>query len=253
MNPCSVVRLVALLAATVLVADADNYCCTAPQFVIRADQLQGIKLPSGQGLAQLNLVDIAFDFTNERLGEEIDSYSLGRLTKIKVIIDKKKNVMYTIIGQNCTKTEARGEFMQCIPKTAHFDGSSYLGDNELTLDTFSFPVDEPKVVSGNVSMSVTHGNCIFAGTLLVGEATQTEPPIPLVSSTSFVNFKRGIADPSRWFDVPSFCQQKKSTRARRSVRSVSDDHKDVMKLVSIFNTMMLPDVEPAKVLKPQKP
>ncbi|XP_038074350.1 development-specific protein LVN1.2-like isoform X3 [Patiria miniata] len=241
MSPSSVLRLFALVAAAAILAvEADNYCCTAPQYVASLGQIQGLQLPSGQGIAQLNTIDMAADFTNNRVGEEINSFTLGRLTKLKIIIDYKNNVMYTIIGQNCTKSEARGDFQQCIPKTVHFDASAYLGDKELLIDTYSYYDDVPKTFSGNVSLSATHSGCVLTGVSVMGAATQTPQPIPMVSSTGFYNFTKGISDPGRWFNVPSICQQRGIGRFQRSPLPISDDHKEAMQLASIFNSVMLP-------------
>ncbi|XP_038074349.1 development-specific protein LVN1.2-like isoform X2 [Patiria miniata] len=241
MSPSSVLRLFALVAAAAILAvEADNYCCTAPQYVASLGQIQGLSLPSGQGVAQLNTIDMAADFTNNRAGEEITSFSFGTSTKIKIIIDYKNNVMYTIIGQNCTKSEARGDFIQCIPKTARFDGTSYIGDKDLMIDSYSFFENVPMVFTGNASLSVTHMGCVPVGVALIGTATQTSPPIPLVSSSGFYNFTKGISDPGRWFNVPSICQQRGIGRFQRSPLPISDNHKEVMQLVSIFNSVMLP-------------
>ena len=63
--------------------------CYAMLIVI-SGQINGLLLPGGHGVAQLNSILLAMDFENNRIGEEIVSRISGQIIKLKIIIDYKK-------------------------------------------------------------------------------------------------------------------------------------------------------------------
>jgi hypothetical protein len=233
----AIARLCLLLASVLCTAQATGgiNCCVPDQFMINLGQLQGLAMPTGPALSQVNSIQLACDFTNKRVGEEIVSITSGYVSRIKIIIDYAKNAMYTITeDMKCTKSEARGIFEQCIPKNAQYVDTTVIGNNELKADVYSYYANVEHVFRGNASISVSHRGCIPVGVSLIGEAISTDPPIPMVSAGGYSNFTMGIRDPGRWFDVPAICQGAQPIHRRFAPKmdAISDNDQQLLKLVS---------------------
>ena len=52
--------------------------------------MNGLVLPTGTPIVQTNYIMGAFDFTNNRAGELIQTETMGKMSSIKVIVDYKE-------------------------------------------------------------------------------------------------------------------------------------------------------------------
>ncbi|XP_033627135.1 development-specific protein LVN1.2-like [Asterias rubens] len=228
----STVCVFVLVAVTASAQTNQQGCCFPKQFEASIGQVNGLVLPTGTPIVQTNYIMGAFDFTNNRAGELIQTETMGKMSSIKVIVDYKENYMYTIIGKQCTKSAATGDFPSCTPKTAQFLGTYSIGDNQLQADSYSYYAKAPSQVEGNVSFSVTHDGCIPTGTLVIGKTLQ-QPSLPIMSSSGYLNYTQGIADPGKWFDIPDIC-----TKTQLIKRSVDTD--PLIQLANRVSSLLLP-------------
>ncbi|XP_022102237.1 ependymin-related protein 1-like [Acanthaster planci] len=187
-----------LLLVAVALGEAQKKCCFPDQFEIVDGQIVGF-VQSGQGTAVTQSSQAAFDYTNRRTAALLQSSG----SRYQTITDYNKAVMYTInlTLKTCQKTALPSRTMDhCVPSNATYNGPFYLGDNKLTGDSFSFSLNvEGDVVNG--TLSVTEGDCIPVGETLFGTFGGRQTLI----LAGYVNYSPGIKDPSKYFNVPSYC------------------------------------------------
>ncbi|XP_071790845.1 development-specific protein LVN1.2-like [Asterias amurensis] len=216
-------------------AEAQKRCeCGPERFEARIGQLNGL-VYNGTAIAQLNNIEGAIDFTQGRTGLEIHSYQMNYVTKLKIITDVKGNYTYTIMGGACTKTPAMSIGSACLPKEASFAGTYYFGDRELYLDSFSYYGGEKGTIEGNYSVSVAQDSCVPVSVTIYGKTLQ-EPSLPIVSNSGYTEFRYGIRDPERWFDVPDICKKV----ALKGVKEASRNDKSGVKLASLIHSLIKP-------------
>ncbi len=190
-----------LLVAVVAGMSAEN-CCFPDVFETDFGLIIGAA-GGGQTHASLTFGKIAFDYTNKLAAEIYHSFERGVQKSYHVILDYKKGIQYFISLDEsfCLAVDLPSTNMtHCIPDSAEPGGSSYLGKNELTQDSYTFTEQE---AGGYASafLSVTKDDCIPLSAVVIGESEGGGAMI----SGGFTGYVGSVKDPSSFFDVPSFC------------------------------------------------
>ncbi|XP_038059121.1 ependymin-related protein 1-like isoform X2 [Patiria miniata] len=187
-----------LLLVAVALSQAQKKCCFPDQYESMDGQITGL-VQSGQGTVQLASAQIAFDYTNRRLGEIVTVQG----SMYQEVFDYNKGVLYVInlTMKTCQKVPLPTMQMQhCVPSNATYVGSFYAGDHKLNADTFSYSINEGSAV-GNVTLSVSKDNCIPFSQTFVGSSGGNQ----MLTVAGFVNYTPGIQDPSKYFTIPNYC------------------------------------------------
>ncbi|XP_048248462.1 uncharacterized protein LOC124132631 [Haliotis rufescens] len=144
--------------------------------------------------------DFFYDGVNSSIS--IQYYEFGNTRRVrlnKTVTLYSKKVRYNISPDgNCTKKNITDLMLPyCIPDTALYRGSSYLGDegSMLKIDGWHFPLG-----SLNITMSVSDYDCV---PIIAGVAGMSDYS-PFNTLLYFNGHKAGITDPTA-FDVPSNC------------------------------------------------
>ncbi|XP_046352593.2 uncharacterized protein LOC124132636 [Haliotis rufescens] len=169
-------------------------CCTASQW--SATMVDAQTMANGNNVSS----DIFYDDVNSTIA--ILYYEFGNKQRVSlntVVTAYSKKVRYNISpdGQ-CTKENITDIMMHnCIPETAIYRGSSFVGDQWAMLRTsgWHFPIG-----SLNITISVTDYDCVPVFMSVVGISSSSQ-----VNTLLYFNgHKAGITDPTA-FDVPSNC------------------------------------------------
>merc|ERR1711962_262804 len=183
---------------------AQQKCCYPNQFEALDGQVVGT-VTSGKGVVLLESIQFAFDYTNKRVGQLAGIQFEGQIYNYLIIIDYNKRVEYIIQEKlkTCQKIALPAVNMtNCIPSDALYTNSFYVGDHKMTVDAFSVSVKQ-EPLEGNTLFSVSRGDCIPNSVTFFGTQGQT----PLLTVAGFVNYTEGIQDPSKYFTVPTYCNQ----------------------------------------------
>ncbi|XP_062615336.1 mammalian ependymin-related protein 1-like [Saccostrea cucullata] len=141
-------------------------------------------------------VNIAYDAINQRVAAtqyvDVDGYPLN----VKIIMDYKNGVQYSINGTTCVRTTLPPFQENCIPDNAQ-ETQTTIGAGGKTLSLKSYVM-----VVGNltVTSSVTEAGCIPVSESIVGHS----PGQYIHMTTGYSGIVPGISDPSI-FTPPFIC------------------------------------------------
>ncbi|XP_071790847.1 development-specific protein LVN1.2-like [Asterias amurensis] len=184
-------------------------CCFADQFELEADDMVGV-VDSGKGVAIGQSLKMAFDYTNKRLGALVTTSAGTFVYDYRMIIDFNKGVELFIDDKSktCQKMPFNStEMVHCIPAKAKLLDTFYMGNNEITANSFAYQYTEGPS-TGELTMAVTKTDCIPLSSSFVGETAGTA----LMVGAGFKNYVAGIKDPATYFTVPSYCPQTVSSK-----------------------------------------
>ncbi|XP_022315523.1 ependymin-related protein 1-like [Crassostrea virginica] len=141
-------------------------------------------------------INVAYDANNQRVAATqyivVDDFQ----TMVKVIMDYKQGIQYSINGTRCTKTTLPPFQENCIPDGAQeTDITLGAGGKTLTVKTYTMTV-------GNLTVNaqVTENGCIPVSESIVGRS----PGEFIHMGTSYSGITPGISDPSV-FTPPASC------------------------------------------------
>lgn len=149
----------------------------------------------------------ALDVTGQRVGSEGSFYySSGLTLNIKTIQLFKEGKQFTIVNDVCTVTplSSASAPRKCLPDSAKFLSHMNQGVNEMSLASWQLDVKEEGRM-GNAYLSVSTKTCAPVGISFSGVVDSQGKQTYVLTSGGYFNITKGIADPDRWFTVPSSC------------------------------------------------
>ncbi len=185
-------------------------CCLADQFEIEIGEMIGA-MESGKGVALGQSLKVAFDYTNKRIGAFVTTYAAGVVYTNRAIIDYNKGVEFLINEKTSTCQKMpfnTTEMVHCIPDDAKLMETFFMGNNQITANSFSYQYAEGPS-TGQMTIAVTQTDCILLSSSFVGETAGTG----MMIGAGFKNYVNGIKDPATYFTVPSYCTQTVSSRS----------------------------------------
>ncbi|XP_038058898.1 development-specific protein LVN1.2-like [Patiria miniata] len=201
----SVLILLLVAAATTF---AQKQCCYPSQFEASRGSIVA-QVQGGQAMTQKTGYQFAYDYTNRRLGAITYKEDLGVMTKFQDIFEYSQGVEYEIQVKpqvsSCLKRTLNATLPHCIPASATYLGSSYLGDHKLNVDYFQYFESKSSTDYANITITVSQGDCVPFSDVYEG----MKDGVPTLEVRGYVNYTSGISDPSKYFTVPSFCQSAK--------------------------------------------
>ncbi|XP_046563104.1 uncharacterized protein LOC124271980 isoform X1 [Haliotis rubra] len=169
-------------------------CCMASKWSATMSDIQAI--------ASGNMVTSNYYYDSDNMATAIQYYEFGTPTPVlrnRVVTSYSKNVRYNIDADGtCTKEDISDTMVpKCIPATATYLGSNYVGteENGLKYDGWQIPLG-----SLNITVSFSNPDCIP----IVQAVTGTASSSPVNLALFFNGYKVGITNPAA-FDVPISC------------------------------------------------
>ncbi|XP_072043214.1 development-specific protein LVN1.2-like [Amphiura filiformis] len=182
------------------------------------------ELPDGRGIPRIigelnrdhlrddynEVYQIAQDHTKQLRGAEVEITHLqdGKVERYRLIEDFTKHTYWRFDANECKKyTMTNRTLHRCVPPNSRFVESTFLGDEQLAIDRWEYERNDEK--KGFESISYTRGGCVPVENHFRGERINPDDKTTEGSAYSgfFANFRKGIADPARYFTLPANCEK----------------------------------------------
>ncbi|XP_072043941.1 development-specific protein LVN1.2-like [Amphiura filiformis] len=207
--------IIAVVTTATAIAQAaePKKCCFPDQYtVLKGSTIATFTEETKAPLALYEAQDIAFDYTNGRIGyyANYTFFSGQDSQSTRVVEDMAKKLLWVIdpIKKQCTKSSlADFNTYRCIPENATYIGKSYFGDKSLYMDTWMFNTTDYLETAGLYSIAVDSNGCIPIGDSFNGKSTGAGVTQDVVSTSGYTNFELGIRDPDKYFKLPDYCKQ----------------------------------------------
>ncbi|XP_071797194.1 uncharacterized protein [Asterias amurensis] len=192
-------------------------CCLPQYFTLRNVDIINTA-PNGELKVEYANTERAYDAISQQLSIFYDvEYFNGTEVLGRYIADFKEKVLYIIIkvgdDEHCFPYHIDQNFAEeCIPDDAEFVRESWIGENDLLVDTW-FASRKPSPESEvQTVLTVGRKECVPVSRV----STYINPStgeVLRVEDTQTFNFKLGICDRERFFKVPDACRPGNALKA----------------------------------------
>ncbi|XP_002732737.1 ependymin-related protein 1-like [Saccoglossus kowalevskii] len=197
-------------------------CCPPKQFEGFIGSYGGSCSHQGQAGLLFSWGQVHYDYKKAMVAVEETVYVDKQQEHVQVIQDYANEVMYLIIGGNCTKSDLPDTEIMCVPDSAVYVMTQEYGMGAMTVDIYSYG----SKLFGDAffgQISVTRDKCIPMGVNL----GINHPQASIVMSFGYANLTLGIKDPSV-FDIPEICHHNDVIPFKVMGEKLSDRMKVVM-------------------------
>ncbi|PIK55759.1 putative development-specific protein LVN1.2 [Apostichopus japonicus] len=184
---------------------APDPCCTAEQFQISFGGTVAQSIDDRPESIQ-EFFNGAFDFKSQRYGLDvyIHNYTDGTDMRYKVYQLINKGVEYIVLNSQCTEVPLQLPPSRCVPDSATYVTSFWLGDQALYLDDWKVKGSSAGFV-GEVYSTTASKDCTPGPMNAVGTMDVQGQKVKFMSQGTYMNFTNSISDPDYWFVPPASC------------------------------------------------
>lgn len=196
-----VLAILSVLAASAL---TQELCCLPEEFEID----EGIISSNDRGGKYESVIERrrrAYDFRHRRTGFSANvDYRHGTHVELRILEKYEEGAFWVIEGQQCTKHALRSrEPHRCLVNET-LVRSYYVGDKELHIDEWGEKIEREEE-KGFELRSFVRGTCIPFSSVFVGEEERDNIRVRFTRTAAYEDFTKGISNPLKFFELPSFC------------------------------------------------